>query len=69
MTMINLIVLWNFVSSGQTKHGIGYLIFFYVAILIIHLLTKFSPSKVNIEVKNPKIELPIVILFSIFGLQ
>ncbi len=68
MTMINLLVLWNFISNGQTKHGIGYFIFFYVALLTIHVFTNKFPPKVDIEVKKPRNELSIAILFSILGL-
>ena len=67
MTVINLIVLWNFISKGETKHGIGYFVFFYIAIMIVHFFTnKFSP-KFDIEVKKPKNEFLIAISFSILG--
>ncbi|MCI1267835.1 MAG: CPBP family intramembrane metalloprotease [Saprospiraceae bacterium] len=68
MTGINLLVLWNFISSGKTKHGIGYFVFFYIAIFIIHYFTKKLAPKIEIEVKEPKKELSIATLFSILGL-
>ena len=67
MTCINLFVLWNFIAHGQTKHGIGYFIFFYIAILIIHFFTKKIPPKNEVVVKDPKSELKISILFAILG--
>jgi membrane protease YdiL (CAAX protease family) len=67
MTIINLVVLWNFNSNGKTLHGIGYFIFFYVSILTIHFFTKKIPSENEIEVKEPKKELAYTILFSILG--
>lgn len=67
MTAINFIVLWNYISSGKTIHGIGYFIFFYVSILTIHFFTKRIPPKNEIEVKQPKKELLLILLFSLFG--
>ncbi|MCU0322569.1 MAG: CPBP family intramembrane metalloprotease [Chitinophagaceae bacterium] len=67
-TAINLIVLWNYISKGEIKHGIGYFVFFYVAIFIIHIFTKRVPPTHEIEVKNPRMEFFIATLFSIFGL-
>ena len=67
MTSINLLVLWNFIYNGQTKHGIGYFIFFYIAILTIYFFTKKIPPKNEIEVKEPKKELKISILFALLG--
>jgi membrane protease YdiL (CAAX protease family) len=68
MTIINLFVLWHFISVGQTKHGIGYFIFFYTAILTINYFTKKIPPQVDIEVKVPKRELNITILFASLGI-
>lgn len=68
MTIINLTVLWNYIANGETKHGVGYFIFFYVAILTIHFFTKKIPPLIDIEVKHPKHELLVATLFSILGL-
>ena len=67
MTLINLFVLWNFISEDKIKHGIGYFIFFYVAIFVIHFFTKKYPPKNDIDVKEPTKELVIIMLFSILG--
>lgn len=67
MTVINLIVLWGFNSSGQLLHGIGYFVFFYAAIAIIYLITNKIPPRNEIEIKNPTKELMMAILFSILG--
>jgi membrane protease YdiL (CAAX protease family) len=67
MTLVNFIVLWNYVSNGKTLHGIGYFIFFYVSILTIHFFTKKIPPKNEIEVKEPKEELTIAIIFAVLG--
>ena len=67
MTIINIFVLWNFISEGKTIHGIGYFVFFYVALFIIHFFTNKYPPKIDIEVRNPKKELKIFILFTILG--
>ncbi|MCB0540360.1 MAG: CPBP family intramembrane metalloprotease [Flavobacteriales bacterium] len=67
MTLINLFVLWNFISEGKTIHGIGYFIFFYVALFIIHFFTDKYPPKIDIEIKQPKREFLMIILFSFLG--
>ena len=67
MTVINFVVLWNFVSNGKTFHGIGYFIFFYASILTIHFFTKRIPPVNEIEVKDPKKELIIAVLFAVLG--
>lgn len=67
MTTINSVVLWNFISRGKTLHGIGYFVFFYISILIIYYLTKKLPPKNEIEVKEPKRELIIAIIFAVVG--
>ena len=67
MTIINLFVLWHFISVGQTKHGIGYFIFFYAAILTINYFTKKIPPQIDNEIKDPKRELNITILFAFLG--
>lgn len=67
MTLINIFVLWNFISEGKLKHGIGYFVFFYVAVIAIHFLTNRFPPKKNVEVKEPKKELLLVVLFSLLG--
>ena len=67
MTIINLFVLWHFISVGQTKHGIGYFIFFYAAILTINYFTKKIPPQIDNEIKAPKRELNITILFAFLG--
>jgi membrane protease YdiL (CAAX protease family) len=67
ITAINFIVLWNYISNGKTLHGIGYFIFFYVSILAIHFFTKRMPPKKEIEVKQPKNELLLILLFSLLG--
>lgn len=67
MTVINFVVLWNFVSNGQALHGIGYFLFFYISIMTIHFFTKRIPPKNEIEVKQPKKELFLFLLFSLFG--
>jgi hypothetical protein len=68
MTVINLAVLWHFISEGKTLHGIGYFMFFYVSVFTIHFFTKKFPPKNEIEVKNPKKELITSTLFAILGL-
>lgn len=68
MTAINLFVLLNFISEEKTIHGIGYFLFFYVALFIIHFFTNKFPPKTEIEVKQPRRELAIVLLFTILGL-
>lgn len=68
MTVINAMVLLNHISNGNTLHGIGYFLFFYVSILVIHLFTKRLPPKNEIEVKEPKKELTVVVLFAGLGL-
>lgn len=67
MTVINLFVLWNYISNDKILHGIGYFLFFYVAILTIHVFTKKIPPKQEIEVKNPKKEFWIIVLFTLLG--
>ena len=67
MTGINLLVLWNFVSEGQAKHGIGYFIFFYVAIFIIHSFTKKITPKNDIVVKEPIKEAGVATVFALLG--
>jgi membrane protease YdiL (CAAX protease family) len=67
MTIINLFVLWHFISVGQTLHGIGYFIFFYIAILTIYTFTKKIPPQVDIEIKVPRKELKITIIFALLG--
>jgi membrane protease YdiL (CAAX protease family) len=64
MTLINLIVLWKFITQGNLLHGIGYFLFFYLAIFIIHLLTKNISFQKEIIAKEPKKELKVAILFS-----
>jgi uncharacterized membrane protein len=68
MTLINFVVLWNYISNNKTLHGIGYFIFFYVSILTIHFFTKRNPAKNEIEVKEPKKELTIAIFFAVLGM-
>ncbi|MFZ4549964.1 MAG: type II CAAX prenyl endopeptidase Rce1 family protein [Bacteroidales bacterium] len=68
MTLVNFIILWNFISNGKTIHGIGYFIFFYASILIIHFFTKRIPPKSEIEVKEPKKELTVAIFFAVLGM-
>ncbi|MFZ1529294.1 MAG: CPBP family intramembrane glutamic endopeptidase [Ferruginibacter sp.] len=67
MTCLNLIVLWNYIANGQTKHGIGYFCFFYAAIITIHFFTKRISPKNEIVVKEPKREASISILFALLG--
>jgi len=67
MTLINLLVLWNFISGDNIKHGIGYFVFFYVALFVIHFFSNLFPPKIDIEIKQPKIELVIITLFSVLG--
>jgi membrane protease YdiL (CAAX protease family) len=68
MTLINCVVLWNYISKGETKHGTGYFIFFYVAILTIYFFTKRIPPKSEIIVKEPKKELSMAVLFAALGI-
>jgi len=67
MTLINLIVLWNFISDDKIQHGIGYFVFFYVALFVIHFFTNRFPPKIDVEIKQPKRELAIITLFSVLG--
>jgi len=68
MTIINFAVLWNFIANGKTLHGIGYFIFFYVSILTIHFFTIRKPPIEETEIKEPKKELFIIVLFSLLGI-
>lgn len=68
MTVLNFVVLWNFISNGNILHGIGYFIFFYVSILTVHFFTKRIPPKNEIEVKEPKKELTVAIFFAVLGI-
>lgn len=68
MTAINLVVLWNYISNDKTLHGIGYFIFFYVSMLTIYFYSKKIPPKNEIEVKQPKNELLLILLFSLLGI-
>ena len=68
MTIINIFVIWNYISNDKTLHGIGYFLFFYVSILTIHFFTKRVPPKYEIEVKEPKKELTIAVFFAFLGL-
>lgn len=68
ITLINFIVLWNYISNDKALHGIGYFIFFYVSILTIHFFTKKIPPKNEIEIKEPKKELTVAILFAVLGM-
>lgn len=67
MTAINLVVLLNHVSNGNTLHGIGYFMFFYVSIFTIHFFTKRIPPQNEIEVKEPRKELSVAVAFAILG--
>ncbi len=67
ITVINLFVLWHFISVGQAKHGIGYFIFFYTAIFTIYYFTKKIPPQIENEIKVPKKELNITIFFAFLG--
>lgn len=67
MTIINLIVLWSFISDGKVIHGIGYFIFFYATIAVIHFFTEKIPPKAEFEVKQPKKEFFIIIGFTTLG--
>ncbi len=68
MTIINFIVLWNYISNDKILHGIGYFVFFYVSILTVHYFTKKVTPTNEIEVKEPKKELSISIVFAVLGL-
>jgi hypothetical protein len=68
MTAINVFVLWHFISIGQAQHGIGYFIFFYVAVSAIYFFTKSVPPQIATEVKEPKKELTVAVLFSLLGI-
>lgn len=68
MTVINFVVLWNYISNGKTLHGIGYFLFFYVSILTIHFFTKRISPKNEMEVKQPKKELLLILFFSLIGI-
>jgi len=68
MTLINFVVLWNYISDGKILHGVGYFLFFYVAVITIHFFTKKIAPKNEIEVKKPKNELLLIILFSLIGI-
>ena len=67
-TVINIVVLWKHVSDGDTLHGIGYFLFFYVAVAAIYFFTEKIQPKNEIEVKDPKKELIVAFLFSILGI-
>lgn len=67
MTIVNSYLLWNFVNKGKTLHGIGYILFFYSALLAIHFFTNKFPPKKDIEVKEPNKEIAMIILFTLLG--
>jgi membrane protease YdiL (CAAX protease family) len=68
MTILNMVLLFNFYQKEQLLHGIGYVLFFYMAILLIHFFTeKFKSNKI-IEVKNPEKEVKIVLIFAALGI-
>lgn len=68
MTVINGIVLWNYIAAGEAVHGVGYFIFFYVAVLTIYFFTKKITPKNDIVVKEPKKELTVALVFALLGL-
>lgn len=68
MTLINLVVLWNFISNGKVLHGIGYFLFFYFSIAVIYVFTHKIPPKHEIEIKEAKKELTLAIIFAVLGL-
>lgn len=68
LTIINLIVLWGFISADKVTHGIGYFIFFYATLAVIHFFTEKIPPKVEFEVKQPKKEFFIIIGFTTLGI-
>jgi membrane protease YdiL (CAAX protease family) len=67
LTLVNGIVLWNYIAKGQTLHGLGYVMFFYVAILAIHFFTSKIPPRGEFEVKEPRKELKVTVLFAALG--
>jgi membrane protease YdiL (CAAX protease family) len=40
ITVVNLIILAGYTVDGKFRHGIGYFVFFYIAISVIYALTK-----------------------------
>lgn len=64
LTLVNGIVLWNYIAKGQTLHGFGYVMFFYVAILAIHFFVSKVPPRGEFEVKEPRKELMVIVLFA-----
>lgn len=67
MTLINAFVLWNFIAADQFIHGIGYFVFFYVALFVIHYFTTKFPPKKEADLKKPKNELILITVFTVLG--
>ncbi len=67
LTIINCVVLGDFISKGQWKHGVGYFIFFYTAVLLIYFFTKRIPPATDFLVKNPIKESGLAVLFAVAG--
>lgn len=68
LTAINVLALWHFISIGQAQHGIGYFLFFYVAVSAIYFFSKSVPHQIATEVTAPKKELAVAVLFSLLGI-
>ena len=68
MTLINSVIFINYYQDNKLMHGIGYFLFFYIAIFLIKIVTNKYNSDTIIEVKNPKAEFKIVFLFAVLGL-
>lgn len=64
---INSFVLYQFINKGQVAHGIGYFLFFYTSLVIVHLFSKRYPPKLQIELKKPKTEFYLFLLLTILG--
>jgi membrane protease YdiL (CAAX protease family) len=67
LTLINLYVLFNYIRHEKTIHGIGYFLFFYCSMICVYFFTKQIPAQTVIEIKNPKKEFKIILLFTLIG--
>ncbi len=65
LAIINLYILVSSYFNDRLIHGIGYVLFFYVSIFILELLTQ---EKNLDEPKKPRTELIIAIVFSLLGI-
>ena len=66
VVVINVMVLILFILNKQVLHGIGYFVFFFLAIALIHLTTN-KVEDVEYTIHNPKKEFGVTLLFMAIG--